>query len=71
MDTQLPSILKHEPELPNSALFGMKPTMLFLDTSRASIYRLIASGVLSPVKVGHSVKFRLGDLRALSAGGAQ
>lgn len=71
MDTQLPSILKHIDELAGSCLLGVTPTKHYLNTSRTGVYRLIDRGLLHPLKIGGSLKFRVDELRALSAGGAQ
>lgn len=69
--TTIPSVLKHIDELAGSCLLGVTPTKYYLNTSRTGIYRLIDRGLLHPLKIGGSLKFRVDELRALSAGGAQ
>lgn len=71
MDKSVPSILKHIDELAGSCLLGVTPTKYYLNTSRTGIYRLIDRGLLHPLKIGGSLKFRVDELRALTAGGAQ
>lgn len=71
MDAHLLSILKCIDVLAGSCLLGITPTKVYLNTSRTGVYRLIDRGVLHPVKVGGSLKFRVDELRAIAAGGAQ
>ena len=70
-ETTIPSIVKDIDHLPGSQLFGVTPAKYYLQTSRAGIYRLIDRGLLHPIKLGGALKFRVDELRALTAGGAQ
>jgi len=43
----------------------------FLALSRTTIWRLERQGVLQPVRIGRSLRFRWCDLRKIAAGGAK
>ena len=46
-------------------LVSIPSAILLAGRSRASIYRHIKAGELGTVKVGHSTRIRVGDLRKL------
>lgn len=51
--------------LPDDAFIGVRVVSAVRDRSVASTWRDVAKGLLSrPVKVGHSTRFRVGDVRA-------
>lgn len=57
------------PFLPDEALIGVHVVSALLGRSKASIWRDVERGRLaSPVKVGHSTRWRVGDVRAALAG---
>jgi predicted DNA-binding transcriptional regulator AlpA len=57
------------PSLPDAALTDIRVVSALLSRSRASIWRDVERGRLaSPVKVGHSTRWRVGDVRAALAG---
>lgn len=57
------------PFLPDEALIGVHVVGALLGRSRASIWRDVERGRLThPVKVGHSTRWRVGDVRAALAG---
>ena len=51
---------------PDLMLVDISTGCYWLSRSRASIYRHIASGELTAVKVGHSTRLRVGELRKLA-----
>lgn len=51
---------------PDLMLVDIGTAGVLIDRSRASIYRHIAAGELTAVKVGHSTRLRLGELRKLT-----
>ena len=56
------------PFLPDAALIDIRVVSALLGRSRASIWRDVERGRLaSPVKVGHSTRWRVGDVRAALA----
>jgi predicted DNA-binding transcriptional regulator AlpA len=55
--------------LPDAALTDVRVVCALLGRSRASIWRDVERGRLAhPVKVGHSTRWRIGDVRAALAG---
>lgn len=46
----------------NKRLYSVKAIMEYLDISRTTLYNLINSGQLSPIKLGKSVKFDKADI---------
>ena len=57
------------PSLPDAALVDIRVVSALLARSRASIWRDVERGRLaSPVKVGGSTRWRVGDVRAALAG---
>ena len=75
MATTLPTAVQQFDSLPDSGLITIPETCGVSSRSRASIYRHFANGELTPVKVGHSTRVRVGELRRLigiaPAGGPQ
>ncbi len=57
-------------KLPDSFLLGVRDVMAVFRTSRSGVYRLVDRGVLNPVKIGGSLKFKVGEVRALANGTA-
>jgi predicted DNA-binding transcriptional regulator AlpA len=56
------------PSLPDAALVDIRVVSALLGRSRASIWRDVGRGRLaSPVKMGHSTRWRVGDVRAALA----
>jgi hypothetical protein len=55
----------HFDDAPNSMLVDIGTAVVISHRSRASIYRHINAGELSAIKVGHSTRIRVGDLRRL------
>lgn len=58
-------VVKNFDEAPDSMLVSIPSAILLAGRSRASIYRHIKAGELGTVKVGHSTRIRVGDLRKL------
>lgn len=58
-------VVKNFDEAPDSMLVSIPSAILLAGRSRASIYRHIKAGELSAVKIGHSTRIRVGDLRRL------
>lgn len=57
------------PLLPNEALIDIWVVSALLARSKASLWRDVGRGRLaSPVKMGHSTRWRVGDVRAALAG---
>jgi predicted DNA-binding transcriptional regulator AlpA len=57
------------PYLPDTALIDVRVVCALLGRSRASVWRDVERGCLaSPVKVGCSTRWRVGDIRAALAG---
>lgn len=46
----------------NKRLYSVKAVMEYLDISRTTLYKLISSGQLLPIKLGKSVKFDTADI---------
>lgn len=59
-----PSVQQFD-SLPDSALVNLAAGSAITGRSRASLYRHIKSGDLSLIKVGHSTKLRVIELRRL------
>jgi len=57
--------VQHFDVLPENALVGANEYRMLSGRSMASFYRDLRSGALKMVKVGHSTKVRVGDLRRL------
>ena len=58
------------PYLPDAALIDVRVVSALLGRSRASIWRDVGQGrIACPVKVGHSTRWRVGDVRGLLKGG--
>jgi predicted DNA-binding transcriptional regulator AlpA len=60
------------PLLPDAALVDIRVVSALLARSKASIWRDVGRGRLaSPVKMGHSTRWRVGDVRAALAGASR
>jgi predicted DNA-binding transcriptional regulator AlpA len=65
---RLASALETFPLLPDEALIDIRVVCALRSRSRASIWRDVSRGYLAPpVKVGHSTRWRVGDVRAALA----
>ena len=62
------SVLHYFDDAPDSMLISINAACTIAARSRASIYRHIKAGDLSIVKVGHSSRIRVGNLRQLICG---
>jgi predicted DNA-binding transcriptional regulator AlpA len=63
--------LEHFQSLPDDARIDVHAVCALLGRSRASIYRDVEHGRLAhQVKIGHSARWRVGDVRAALKGGA-
>lgn len=51
--------------MPDQALVDFNSAEVITDRSRASLYRHCKAGELTLVKIGHSSKLRVGELRRL------
>lgn len=61
----LSNAVKQFDEAPDSMLVDIPTASTLSNRSRASIYRHFKAGELALVKVGHSTRIRVGDLRRL------
>ena len=64
-EVNIPEALKNFDVLPDDALVGLRVGGAVIDRSVASIYRDAKAGTLTIIKIGHSSKLRVGDLRRL------
>jgi predicted DNA-binding transcriptional regulator AlpA len=51
--------------LDGNALVDIPTTCAVIGKSRNSVYRLFQSGDLEPIKIGHSTRIRVADIRRL------
>ena len=66
-----PTRFSHLPELEvQHGLATCSEAQAFLSLSRASLWRLERKGILTPVRIGRTVRWRWSDLHALASGGA-
>lgn len=65
MDKKRSKSFEHFDHAPNAALVDLNTAGLITCRSRASLYRHIKAGDLTPVKVGNSTRLRVGELRRL------
>ena len=56
------------PSLPNEAAVPVPVGVVVTGTSRSTIYRMLASGKLTRVRVGYGTKLNVGELRRLIGG---
>ena len=61
----LPQAVNLFDALPNSAVIDISSCVTVLSWSRSSINRAFKSGLLTRVKVGHSTRIRVGEVRHL------
>lgn len=66
----IPQAVHQFEALPDSALLTINACGVLLSWSRSTINRAFASGRLTKIKLGHSTRIRVGEVRALLAGGA-
>ena len=59
------AVVQQFDSLPDTALIGISTASTIAGRSRASIYRHFKSGEITLVKVGHSTRVRVGELRRL------
>ena len=71
IDLRVKRTLQQFGSLPDDALIGIRPLCVLIDRSPASIWRDVAAGRLPrPTKVGHSTRWRVGNVRAVMRGAA-
>jgi len=54
-------------QLPDSALVRLRTVEMLLGVSASTVWRLAKKGFLKPIRVGASTRWRIGDIRALTA----
>lgn len=68
--TVVPGILAEFDTLPDSAHLGVRSVAVLFDAGVSTIWARVARGELpKPRKFGRSTRWRVGDLRAVLAGG--